>query len=434
MKYKAYALRNYREIPQLKQALSKREEQAIDVVGHVRPFKVNTYVVEELIDWGNIPEDPIFQLTFPQPGMLSEAHFEEMEQALAQGLSKAELKIVANKIRYQLNPHPSGQAHNVPMLDGQKLTGLQHKYRETVLFFPSNSQTCHAYCTFCFRWPQFVGIDELKFAMRETELLVEYLRRHPQVTDVLFTGGDPMIMSAKNFTAYVEPLLKGNLPSLQSIRIGTKSLSYWPYKFTTDKDADDMLRLFERVVQKGYHLAFMAHFNHPRELETPAVQEAVRRIRNTGAQIRTQSPIMRHINDSVDAWKRMWRMQTRMGIVPYYMFVARDTGAQDYFAVSLERAHQIFRKAYQQQSGLGRTVRGPVMSANPGKVQVLGTADIQGERVFSLRFIQGRNPDWVGRPFFARYNPKAVWLDDLEPAFGKAQFFFQEKASGVFQN
>ncbi|NIP15323.1 MAG: lysine 2,3-aminomutase, partial [Pseudomonadales bacterium] len=70
---------------------------------------------------------------------------------------------------------------------------MQHKYRETVLFFPAAGQTCHAYCTYCFRWAQFVGIDELKFASRQADSLVAYLERHPEVTSVLITGGDPLV-------------------------------------------------------------------------------------------------------------------------------------------------------------------------------------------------------------------------------------------------
>ncbi|MCB0851192.1 MAG: lysine 2,3-aminomutase, partial [Bacteroidetes bacterium] len=153
-KYQVFTLRNFYKVPQIQDSLSKHQKYLINVVGNVLPFKVNNYVVDELIDWDNIPDDPIFQLTFPQEGMLSSEHFAQMETALAQNLKGKELKAVANKIRYQLNPHPAGQQKNVPEINGVKLTGVQHKYRETVLFFPSNSQTCHAYCTFCFRWPQ----------------------------------------------------------------------------------------------------------------------------------------------------------------------------------------------------------------------------------------------------------------------------------------
>ena len=175
-KYKVFTLKNFSQIPQIQTKLTEEQIHAIEVVGNVLPFKVNNYVVDELIDWDNIPNDPIYQLTFPQKKMLSNSHYEEMQNALAENYSKPELKLIANKIRYELNPHPAGQKNNIPSLKDQKLTGIQHKYKETVLFFPSNSQTCHAYCTFCFRWPQFVGIDELKFAMKETDLLVEYLQ------------------------------------------------------------------------------------------------------------------------------------------------------------------------------------------------------------------------------------------------------------------
>jgi hypothetical protein len=67
------------------------------------------------------------------------------------------------------------------------------------------------------------------------------------------------------------------------------------------------------------------------------------------------------------------------------------------------------------------------MSAGPGKVEIQGVADIQGERVLVLRFLQGRNPDWVNRPFFARFDPEATWLDDLRPAFGQRRFFYEDE-------
>jgi len=111
-------------------------------------------------------------------------------------------------------------------------------------------------------------------------------------------------------------------------------------------------------------------------------------------------------------------------MVPYYLFVSRDTGPQNYFELTLAESLRIFRKAYSRVSGLGRTVRGPVMSATPGKVLINGVSQVNGQRVFVLTFLQGRDPDWVGRPFFARYDPDATWLFDLDPAFGAAAKFF----------
>ncbi len=428
--YKSYGLSSFRTIPQLKR-FTEEELFNIEVVGNVLPFKVNDYVINELIDWNNVPNDPIFRLTFPQKEMLNLLQFSEMEVALRNGAGKNEIKAIANSIRAQLNPHPAGQLeHNVPSLEGNKLHGLQHKYGQTVLFFPQQGQTCHAYCTFCFRWPQFVGMEGMKFAMRESEQLIEYLCAHSEVTDVLFTGGDPMVMRTKILRSYIEPLLKANLPNLKTIRIGTKALAYWPYRFTTDDDAEDLLRLFEEVKLNGIHLALMAHFSHPVELSTDPVAEAISRIREAGVQIRTQSPVLKHINDSPAIWAEMWQKQVSLGCIPYYMFIARDTGAREYFEVPLVRAWEIFRTAYQKVSGICRTVRGPSMSCTPGKVQVLGVSEVPSvvgiQKVLVLRFLQGRDPNWVARPFFAEYDPKAAWIDELKPAFNQDKFFFEE--------
>ncbi len=428
---KSYTLANFRNLSQI-QNFSEQTQFEIEVVGNVLPFKANNYVVEQLIDWNNIPNDPMYVLTFPQKGMLKPEHFEKMSTILKNNSDKKEIANAANEIRLQLNPHPAGQMElNVPTLkDGTKLYGMQHKYKETCLFFPSQSQTCHAYCSFCFRWPQFVGMDEMKFAMKEGEQLVQYLIEHPEITDVLFTGGDPMIMKAKIFSKYIETLIDAKLPNLKTIRIGTKSLSYWPYKFLTDDDSEQMLDVFRNVTKNGIHLAFMAHFNHLTELSTDSVKKAIKEVRSTGAQIRTQSPLLAHINDDADMWAQMWTKQIQLGCIPYYMFVVRDTGAQHYFGVSLTKAHEIFRAAYKKVSGLGRTVRGPSMSATPGKVLVDGVATVMGEKVFTLRFLQGRNPDWVQRPFFAKYDENAIWLDELKPAF-EEKFFFEDELNSI---
>lgn len=161
---------------------------------------------------------------------------------------------------------------NVPYFAGRPLKGIQHKYPETVLFFPSQGQTCHAYCSFCFRWPQFIGINDLKFATREIETLIQYVFQHQEVSDILITGGDPLIMKTNILATYIEPLLEAHLPHLKTIRIGTKALSFWPYRFLSDPDAEALLTLFTKIRQKNKHLAFMAHFSHPRELQTEAVR------------------------------------------------------------------------------------------------------------------------------------------------------------------
>ena len=431
MKYNSFMLHNFRNIPQI-QSVSSEIIEAIEIVGSVLPFKTNNYVVDNLIDWNKVPDDPMFKLTFPQKEMLIPKHYQEMKSVIKNGADKAAIKEAANKIRLTLNPHPAGQLeHNVPMIEGEKLFGMQHKYRETVLFFPSQGQTCHAYCTFCFRWPQFVGMDDLKFASKEAELLVKYVKDHTEVTDVLFTGGDPLIMKTKHLETYIRPLLEANIPNLRNIRIGTKALGYWPYRFLTDDDAADLLTLFEDVKRAGKHLALMAHFNHTVELSTDAVAEAIKNILQSGAVIRTQSPVLKHINDSSEVWTEMLKKQVSLGCIPYYMFVARNTGAQHYFSIPLIEAWKIFREAYQSVSGICRTLRGPSMSCLPGKVQILGVADVKDEKVMVFRMIQGRDSNWAARPFFAKFDEEAIWYTDLKPAFDEEKFFFTDELNEI---
>ncbi len=433
MQYKAYTLQNLRALPQLTH-LSEAQIRDIEIVGSVLPFRVNDYVAGQLIDWSRVPDDPVFVATFPRREMLRSEDYSTLRALHDSGADREAIQQAVNEVRLSLNPHPAGQLeYNAPVFKGERLLGIQHKYRETVLVFPEQGQTCHAFCTFCFRWAQFTGTEELKMSSRGVETLLEYLAAHPEVTDVLITGGDPLVMRSEVLSTYIEPLLAADAPNLQTIRIGTKALSYWPYRFTTDEDADSLLDLFTRIGRSGKHLAFMAQFNHPVELDTEVVKQAIARVRETGAVIRTQSPLLRHINDSPEVWADMWRKQVALDCIPYYMFVARDTGAQHYFSVPLVKAWQIFTEAYRSVSGLCRTVRGPSMSCLPGKVQIAGAGRLCGEDVLMLQMIQARNPDWVGRPFFAAYDEQALWFSDLKPAYGDNRFFFEDELDGMLQ-
>lgn len=251
-------------------------------------------------------------------------------------------------------------------------------------------------------------------------------------------------MSSRTLRSYISPLLNNcDTEHLCTIRLGTKSLAYWPYRYFSDPDSKLLLQLFDEVVESGKHLTIQAHFSHPRELEHPAAQEAMRLIKMTGAQIRCQGPLIKRINDSAETWARMWNLQTRLGAVPYYMwvkllksegqlmndnrFVERDTGAKDYFSVPLASAYSIFSSAMASVAGTARTARGPSMSASPGKVGIVGIEDVGGERVFALKFFQARNPAWTERLFFAKFDPKAIWLDELRPAFGEQEFFYEKE-------
>ena len=187
--FTVYTEKNLEKIPQLSR-FSSDQVLAMRAVANVLPFRVNDYVIDELIDWDRVPDDPMFQLTFPQPGMLKDGELDTMIDLLKKEAPRDEIKSEARRIQLGLNPHPAGQkSMNVPKLEGIEVAGMQHKYRETVLFFPSAGQVCHTYCTYCFRWPQFVGLDDMKFAAKEADRMIDYLKKHPEVNSVLFTSG-----------------------------------------------------------------------------------------------------------------------------------------------------------------------------------------------------------------------------------------------------
>ncbi|PPJ53266.1 hypothetical protein CBER1_11811 [Cercospora berteroae] len=397
----------------------------------VFPMRVNTHVVENLIDWSAVPDDPMFRLCFPHPDML---HTEDLNQVctmLSHNVPRIEIQSLAERIRNRLNPHPAGQKEeNIPRMNGQPIAGMQHKYRETVLLFPSEGQFCHAYCTYCFRWAQFTAVGSHQtFKTHCKTTLADYVRRNPDVSDVLITGGDPMVMSTDRLKSYISPLLPQHSgpKNLRTIRIGTKALSWWPTRFLEGVDAEDVLRLLTDIVHSGISVTIQAHFSHPRELLDGKTQAAIRAVQSTGAVIRCQAPLMRHINDSAPIWAEMWRLQTSLGTIPYYMFVERDTGASHYFAVPLVSASRIYNSAIGMVSGISRTVRGPSMSTGPGKICVLGIETVQQQTVFVLKFLQSRNPSWCHRIFFAEYDAHATWFDHLKPALGDDSFFFESE-------
>ena len=187
----------------------------------------------------------------------------------------------------------------------------------------------------------------------------------------------------------------------------------------------------------GRQLALMAHFSHPRELETRAVRQAIRRIVATGAVIRCQAPLVRHVNDSADDVGGDVAHADRLGLVPYYMFVERDTGPKHYFEVPLARALRIFNEAYRQVSGLARTVRGPSMSATARQGPGHGRCHRRGREGLRAQVPPGSRPGLGRQGLLRPLRLPGRLVDELDPAFGEAEFFFEhplrEMADGTWR-
>src|SRR5215469_14447486 len=162
--FRAYSAKHLDQLT-ARAGLSDVERLAVRAVAAVLPFRTNDYVVESLIDWSAAPDDPMYRLVFPQADMLSAEDIKPIAELICSGASERAVQAAAHAVRMRLNPHPAGQLElNVPQLHDEPLPGMQHKYAETVLIFPKQGQTCHAYCTYCFRWAQFVGEPDLKMA------------------------------------------------------------------------------------------------------------------------------------------------------------------------------------------------------------------------------------------------------------------------------
>ncbi|MBZ4676678.1 MAG: lysine 2,3-aminomutase [Anaerophaga sp.] len=417
MKFITYNARNFREIEYMRY-LPKKVKTEIDIVSKVIPFKTNNYVVDYLIDWENYEDDPVYILNFPNRNMLTADQYNRLTKALNDPSANGKVNKTIYDIRMEMNPHPAQQMTNVPELDGEELKGMQHKYKDIVLFFPSQGQTCHAHCTFCFRWPQFIKDLDMKFSMREIEKVIAYIRQNESINEILFTGGDPMVMDPATLKKYIDALIDAKIPNLQNIRFGTKSLSYWPFTFLPrhNEEAGQILDILKHITDSGLHLSIMGHFNHPNELETEVVQEAIRNIRQTGAEIRTQAPVLNHINNRSQDWARMWQRQVQLGLIPYYMFIERETGPYNYFSIPLADIYRIYQEAIRETGSFAKTVTGPTMSASKGKVQIMGivTNPLDGSKYFMMQYIRHRDYRETFKPFLMEYDEKATWVDQLK--------------------
>jgi L-lysine 2,3-aminomutase len=250
------------------------------------------------------------------------------------------------------------------------------------------------------------------------------LKEHPEVSDLLITGGDPLIMTTETLRSYLEPILLF-APTVKSIRIGTKALSYWPLRFYEDQDSQALLGLFEEVLRRGKKLTIVSHITHPREIETPYFERAASAVARIGCDLKVQTPLLRGINDDAATLATLWKLSHKHQIVPYYLYVARDTGAQHHFGVPLVKGLEIFNQAIKQSHGLVGTVRGPVMSTEFGKIQIVGRTEVGGSTALVLKVLQARHSEFSGSVHLAKFDESAVWLSDLTPLDGKAEFPFQ---------
>ena len=384
----------------------------------VIPFKTTPYIINELIDWRRVPDDPIFKMNFPAPGQLPRTDLAVIEQLVLSNADDTTIDAACRHLRYRLLASQThGDDRGIPLIDGQPAVGVFHNFPHTVFLFPSVMNQCFAHCNYCLRWAKQFHICP-DFTYRDPRYPVPYLESSDQVTDIIFSGGDAFNASAEQLRRFVAPLLQ--IPHLHTLRFSTRALSWQPTRLTEEADADELLRLLDNIVSHQKHVAVMAHLTHPTELSTPVVEKAISRILSTGAVIRGQGPILRHINDSPDILSQLWRREVQLGIVPYYLFLESQTGLIPVYKLSVKRALDAFWKADAKVGGLAKTIRGPVINSSSMKLLIAGSVICNGKEHLLLRCLQSENPSETGHTAIIPANLEFSTHHELMEHFRKA--------------
>lgn len=396
------------------------------------------------IDWKNYEINSMYQLVFPQPGMIKP---EEVQKYVA-AQTDEERKRVVEEYQKKTNPHDGKQKLNKPWFisDGEKmeiLEGCQHKYPPVKLILDKNTQNCFAFCTYCFRHAQVRG-DEDMFVQNDINQVHKYLKLHKEISDILITGGDAGFITYDRFAEYVIPFIEDpDLIHIKTVRLGSRALTFHPELLLTNKYRD-ILELMRRVIENGIQVVWVAHFSTPKEVLNPGTVAAIRRLKAFGITVKSQSPIMNHIslftdeNGKVDVdrsaqnWIDLGNIFAMLGIGFHAMYCARPTGEHHYFTASLADINKIFNKIYKTLASMNRPSRHITMTSSSGKISLLGTGKINGETVFALKFNEGRNMDWMDTVYFAKYNEQENTIEKLKP-FGTDKYFYEDELTEIEQ-
>ncbi|MER9019520.1 condensation domain-containing protein [Mesorhizobium sp. M0898] len=283
-------------------------------------------------------------------------------------------------------------------LDNTVFPGFQHKYAQTGLLLVTDR--CASYCRYCLR-KRLVGKDSDEIAADFAQI-GQYIRDHPEITNVLITGGDPLVLSTAKLDKMLDRLLP--IPHLDSIRFGTKTLAYQPKRF----DDPALPALFKRIDEAGKAAVIVTHFDHIGEISVKA-EHKVRSLRAQGVQFLNQTVLLAKVNDDPEILAATFAKCHQIGIRPYYLFQARPVKGASHFQVSLRRGIEIARGINQRLSGIQKTFK-YIMSHHTGKVEVL---DLGADGRIYMRYHQNKSPEKIGKIFSRPHLEGACWLDDL---------------------
>lgn len=340
--------------------LSHEEELRINEICKEYPMLTNEYYLS-LIDPDD-PEDPIRKMSIPSVW--------ELEKG--------------------------GDTDTSGEKDNTVLPGVQHKYAPTVLVLSSHE--CFMYCRHCFR-KRMVGLTDNEVSS-QVEQVRNYILEHPEVNNVLVTGGDAFFNSNTRIEKYLKALTE--LEQLDFIRFGTRVPVVLPQRISEDPK---LLQLLEEYGEKK-QIYVVTQFNHPREV-TPEAAAAIQALRKRGIIIKNQTVLLKNINDSPEVLGELLIRLTAVGVVPYYVFQCRPVrGVLNHFQVPLLEGYKIVDQAKAMQNGQGKCIR-YAMSHPTGKIEILGELS-EGKMLF--KYHQAKDAADANRIFVKEVQPDQCWL------------------------
>ena len=348
-------------IEDIKQISPGERDQLAQVAKKYR-FRTNEYYLS-LIDWDD-HDDPIRRLILPDP---------------------CELERWGN-----LDPS-NEQSFTI-------LPGLEHKYASTALLLVSN--VCGGICRYCFRKRVFISSHGQ--ILTDLPAALDYIEEHEEITNVLLTGGDPLVLATHKLAKYIKSLCQ--IDHVKIIRIGTKMPAFNPYRIIEDPVLLELIA--EANSEKQVYI--MTHFNHSRELTSVAVK-AIKALHRAGAVLANQTPLIRGVNDDPQVMANLFRDLSFCGVPPYYVFQCRPASGNKDYAVPVEEGYYIFEQAKAQVSGLAKRAHF-VMSHISGKIEILA---VTNGHIY-LKYHRAAEDEESGSFMVFESNPDAYWLDDYD--------------------
>lgn len=282
---------------------SKEERKQFSNTTKKFPMSITPYYLS-LIDMEDYKSDPIFKQSFPDP---------------------SELKILRTDIK-----DPLAEDTDSPV------QGITHRYPDRLLFLVSN--TCSMYCRHCTRKRRVGDVDSIP-SKDELQKGIDYIKKTPEVRDVLLSGGDPFLLSTDYLDWILTELQK--ISHVEVIRIGTRTPAVLPYRIT-----DKLIQM----LKKHHPLWVNTHFNHPRELTTSA-KRSLAKLADAGIPLGNQSVLLAGINDCPRIMKKLVQKLIQNRVRPYYLYQCDLSEGLTHFRTPVSKGIEIMENLIGHTSG-----------------------------------------------------------------------------------